>query len=40
MGGRTVMLSALQNPELVDKLVVVDISPVNQTFDVRKIKLT
>lgn len=33
MGGRTVMLSALQNPELVDKLVVVDISPVNQTFD-------
>eukprot|EP00095_Tigriopus_kingsejongensis_P004350 maker-scaffold540_size141973-snap-gene-0.21 protein:Tk04350 transcript:maker-scaffold540_size141973-snap-gene-0.21-mRNA-1 annotation:"abhydrolase domain-containing protein 11" len=33
MGGRTMMLTALNHPELVDKLVPVDISPVNHEFD-------
>ena len=28
------MLAALEKPDLVDKLVVVDISPVNKEFDV------
>jgi esterase len=27
MGGKTAMLAALQNPELIDKLIVVDIAP-------------
>ncbi|XP_036910657.1 protein ABHD11 isoform X2 [Sturnira hondurensis] len=31
MGGRTAMLLALQRPELVERLVAVDISPVNTT---------
>jgi len=34
MGGRTCMYLALKWPELVEKLVVVDVSPVNVTFDV------
>ena len=34
MGGRTAMWTALNNPELIDKLVVVDISPCNTQFDV------
>jgi len=31
MGGRTVMAFALRNPDLVEKLVVVDVSPVSMT---------
>ncbi|XP_010979068.3 sn-1-specific diacylglycerol lipase ABHD11 isoform X1 [Camelus dromedarius] len=31
MGGRTAMLLALQRPELVDRLIVVDISPLEST---------
>jgi len=34
MGGRTCMYLALKWPQLVEKLVVVDVSPVNVTFDV------
>ena len=34
MGGRTAMYLSLKNPELVEKLVVVDVSPVNIEFDV------
>lgn len=33
LGGRVAMLLALQQPELVDKLVVVDIAPVSGTFE-------
>jgi len=33
MGGRAVMLLALLKPELLDRLVVVDISPVNADFE-------
>ena len=28
MGGRTAMLTALRNPELIESLIVVDVSPV------------
>jgi hypothetical protein len=31
---RTMMLAALERPELVDRLAVVDVSPVNKVFDV------
>ena len=34
MGGRTVMMAALTNLVEVDKLIVLDISPINQKFDV------
>jgi len=34
MGGRTVMMAALTNMVEVDKLIVLDISPINQKFDV------
>ncbi len=34
MGGRSVMYTALTRPEVVDRIVIVDISPVNQKFDV------
>ena len=34
MGGRTVMMAALDRTIDIDKLIVLDISPVNQTFDV------
>lgn len=34
MGGRTAMYLALKHPELVEKLVIVDVSPVNIEFDV------
>jgi len=34
MGGRTAMYLALTNPSLVEKLVVVDVSPENVEFDV------
>lgn len=34
MGGRTVMMAALKQVLKIDKLVVLDISPVNQSFDV------
>merc|ERR1711997_573463 len=34
MGGRTAMYLALSNPSLVEKLVVVDVSPENIEFDV------
>ena len=34
MGGRSVMYTALSRPEVVDRIVVVDISPVNRKFDV------
>ncbi len=30
MGGRTALLLALRKPELVDKLFVVDISPIDE----------
>ena len=33
MGGRTAMYFALKYPELVDKLAIVDVSPVNIDFD-------
>ena len=33
MGGRACMLAALEERLVLDKLVIVDISPVNQTFD-------
>ena len=39
MGGRTAMWTALNWPMIVDRLVVVDISPVNKEFDVRLIKI-
>ena len=38
MGGRTAMWTALNWPMIVDRLVVVDISPVNKEFDVRVLK--
>jgi len=34
MGGRTVMMAALSGVIDIDKLIVLDISPINQTFDV------
>ena len=34
MGGRTVMMAAVERMIDIDKLIVLDISPVNQTFDV------
>ena len=34
LGGRTFMWTALKNPELVEKLVVVDISPFNHETEV------
>jgi pimeloyl-ACP methyl ester carboxylesterase len=34
MGGRSVMYTALTHPEVVDRIVIVDISPVNRKFDV------
>ena len=34
MGGRTLMWTALNRPEIVDRLVVVDISPCNKQFEV------
>ena len=34
MGGRTAMLAALQEKVKLEKLIVVDISPLNQDFDV------
>lgn len=34
MGGRTVMYTALSKPEVVERQVIVDISPVNKKFDV------
>ena len=34
MGGRSVMYTALTHPEVVDRMVIVDISPVNRKFDV------
>lgn len=34
MGGRTAMYLALKHPELIEKLVIVDVSPVNIEFDV------
>ena len=34
MGGRTVMMAAVKQMMDIDKLIVLDISPVNQTFDV------
>ena len=33
MGGRTCMYTALSRPDLVEALVVVDVSPVNQRFN-------
>ena len=33
MGGRTCMFTALARPDLVDALVVVDVSPINQKFN-------
>ena len=33
MGGRTCMYTALSCPDLVDALVVVDVSPINQRFN-------
>ena len=34
MGGRTVMMAAVKEVVNIEKLVVLDISPVNQRFDV------
>ena len=34
MGGRTVMMAAVKEVLNIEKLVVLDISPVNQSFDV------
>ena len=34
MGGRTVMMAALTNVVDIDKLIALDISPINQKFDV------
>ena len=34
MGGRTVMMAALGNFLNIEKLIVLDISPINQKFDV------
>ena len=34
MGGRTVMMAAVKQVIDIDRLIVLDISPVNQTFDV------
>jgi len=34
MGGRTVMMAALENIMNIEKLIVLDISPINQKFDV------
>ena len=34
MGGRTVMMAAVKEVVNIEKLVVLDISPVNQSFDV------
>jgi pimeloyl-ACP methyl ester carboxylesterase len=34
MGGRTAMYLSLKWPHLVEKLAIVDVSPVNRTFDV------
>ena len=34
MGGRTVMMAAVKEVLNIEKLIVLDISPVNQSFDV------
>ena len=36
MGGKAVMETALRHPEIVDKLVVVDVSPVTYTGEMRQ----
>ncbi|XP_018561001.1 protein ABHD11 isoform X2 [Anoplophora glabripennis] len=37
MGGRTVMLFALKYPELVEKLIVADISPITTSTDLKRV---
>ena len=34
MGGRSVMYTALAHPEVAERIVVIDISPVNRKFDI------